>query len=342
LKALIVGWFSFEEGHATAGDLLACDLVREWLEHAGYSCEIALAAPFSGGISLRSAEAKNYALAVFVCGPFERKGLESEFLSRFASCHVIGLNLTMPIPLDQWNPFDLLIERDSSVCSHPDMVFLSKKRLVPVVGRCLVEPYQGAIDDLANAAIDRLTGSREMVVIPIDTRLDANSTGLKSPAEVESLLARMDVVITTRLHGMVLALKNSVPVIAIDPEAGGAKVIRQAKTIGWRLAYAADAVNDQILQQAFEYCLTDQARSEARQCSERAVTGVESMRRELLMKLRGSISLPGPKHLERKAFAASFGWNQPVSMRHQSGLSLRALAMRVGRWRPKSRSKKVD
>jgi hypothetical protein len=156
LKALIAGWFSFEEGHATAGDLLACDLVREWLEHAGYSCEVAVAEPFSGDISLRCAEAENYAVAVFVCGPFERKELEAEFLGRFASCYVIGLDLTMPIPLEKWNPFDLLIERDSSARSPPDMVFLSKKRLVPVVGRCLVEPYQGAIDVMANAAIDRL------------------------------------------------------------------------------------------------------------------------------------------------------------------------------------------
>jgi hypothetical protein len=245
----------------------------------------------------------------------------------------------MPTPLDRWNPFDLLIERDSSVCSHPDMVFLSKKPVVPVVGRCLVEPYQGAIDGLANAAIDQLTGSRDMVVIPIDTRLDVNSTGLKSPTEIESLLARMDVVITTRLHGMVLALKNGVPVIAIDPEAGGAKVIRQAKTIGWRLAYAADAVNDQILQQAFEYCLTDDARLEARRCAERAITSVESMRRDLLMKLRAPLPLPGPKQLERKAFAASFGSNRSVSVRHEPGLSLRAFAMKVGRWRSNIRSK---
>ena len=76
MRALIAGWFSFEEGHATAGDLLTCELVREWLEQAGYSCEVAVAKPFTGGISLRHAEAEKYALAVFVCGPFERKELE--------------------------------------------------------------------------------------------------------------------------------------------------------------------------------------------------------------------------------------------------------------------------
>jgi len=319
---LIAGWFSFEEGHATAGDLLTCELVREWLEQAGYSCEVAVAKPFNGGVSLRSAVAESYALAVFVCGPFERKELESEFLGRFSSCYVIGLNLTMPTPLDLWNPFDLLIERDSSVRSHPDLVFTSKSRQLSVVGRCLVENYSGAICAMANAAIDRLSNSREMVVVPIDTRLDTNSTGLRSPAEIESLLARMDVVVTTRLHGMVLALKNGVPVVAIDPEAGGAKIIRQAQTIGWRLAYAADAASDQILQQAFDYCLTEDARQEARRCSGRAVADVESMRQELSTKLKGSIPFPGPKFLERRAFAASFDRSRSISMLHRSGLLL--------------------
>ena len=55
-----------------------------------------------------------------------------------------------------------------------------------------------------------------MAVVAIDTRLDANRTGLRTPAQVESLIARTDVVVTTRLHGLVLALKNGVPAVAID------------------------------------------------------------------------------------------------------------------------------
>jgi glycosyltransferase involved in cell wall biosynthesis/SAM-dependent methyltransferase len=313
LKALVAGWFSFEDGHATAGDLLARDLVCRWLEQAGYSCDIAVAPPFSGGIPLHLAEASEYALAVFVCGPFEQKALEAEFLGRFARCFVIGINLSIPVALDEWNPFDFLIERDSSVRAHPDMVFLSDRPKIPIVGRCLVEPYEGALDAVANAAIKRLAASREMAVVSIDTRLDTNSTGLGSPAEIESLLARMDVVITTRLHGMVLALKNGVPVIAIDPEPGGAKIKRQAETIGWPLAYAAEAVTDQALQQAFEYCLTDDARSIARRCSERASAAVAIMRHDLIAAL-SRVSYPGPKHLEREALAKKFGWNCSVAV----------------------------
>ena len=43
---------------------------------------------------------------------------------------------------------------------------------------------------------DRLTASRPMAAVRIDTRLDVNATGLRAAAEVESLIARMDVVVT--------------------------------------------------------------------------------------------------------------------------------------------------
>jgi polysaccharide pyruvyl transferase WcaK-like protein len=122
----------------------------------------------------------------------------------------------------------------------------------------------------ANDAICRLTRSRPMAVVQIDTRLDINTTGLRTSAEVESLIARMDVVLTTRLHGTVLALKNGVPAIAIDPIAGGAKIRRQADTIGWAVCFNTDQLSDDDLSRAFEYCLTQEARTRAGECAERA------------------------------------------------------------------------
>ena len=122
----------------------------------------------------------------------------------------------------------------------------------------------------ANDALRRLVASREMSAIAIDTRLDSNGTGLRTPAEVESVIARMDVILTTRLHGLVLALKNSVPAVVIDPVAGGAKIRRQTETIGWPLLFTADALDDDELARAFDHCLTAEARIQARECAARA------------------------------------------------------------------------
>ncbi|MEH1965221.1 polysaccharide pyruvyl transferase family protein [Nostoc sp.] len=283
MKTLVAGWFSFEEGHATAGDLLAAELACDWLESAGISYDIAVDPPFTGGINWRLTDPKNYSQIVFVCGPFLAKGtLETEFLTHFAGCRLIGLDLTMLESLDKSNPFDVLLERDSSVRVNPDITFISPRKLVPVVGVCLVEPYEQGLTDITNTAIHRFLASREVAVVKIDTRLDTNTTGLRTPAEVESLLARMDLVITTRLHGTVLSLKNGVPTISIDPEAGGAKIKRQAEKIGWSVMFTVDELTDEKLQKAFDYCLTQEARTKAKECCDRSQKMLEEVRDEFI------------------------------------------------------------
>lgn len=309
-RALVAGWFSYEQSDYTAGDLLACDLVCEWLAEAGYVSDVAhhhataatagasagppdrpgggVHVPAAGPrlVDLGRVDAADYALAVFVCGPFMQNHWERDFLAKFAGIPRVGVNLTLPVPLAEWNPFTLILERDSSERAHPDITFLARHTLVPVVGVCRVEPYPPARVDLADAAIERLLAAREAARVPIDTRLDVNATGLRTKAEVESLLARMDVVVTTRLHGTVLALKHGVPVVAIDPEPGGAKILRQARTIGWPVAFAVDALDDGALARAFDYCLTGAARAAAARCRDRAVAAVEQLRTQFVEALR--------------------------------------------------------
>jgi hypothetical protein len=282
LRTLVAGWFSFETGHATAGDLLARDVACEWLEQIAQPYHVAFVPPFSGDVDWRQVDPADYSHVVFVCGPFENGDSEREFLGRFSGCRLIGLNLTMLLPLEVYNPFEALVERDSSVRVNPDLVWGSHATRVPVVGVCLVEDYEAGLTDITNKAIQKLVESREISVVPIDTRLDTNSTGLRSPAEIESLIARMDAVITTRLHGTVLALKNGVPALAIDPEAGGAKILRQTRAVGWNVAFTVDDLSDEALQKALDYCLTDEARNEARACRERAAHLLERVREEFL------------------------------------------------------------
>ena len=53
-RVLIAGWFSFDEGHATAGDLAAMELVRTWAIAAGCVVDVAAVAPFADGIDWRT------------------------------------------------------------------------------------------------------------------------------------------------------------------------------------------------------------------------------------------------------------------------------------------------
>jgi polysaccharide pyruvyl transferase WcaK-like protein len=99
---------------------------------------------------------------------------------------------------------------------------------------------------------------------------------------VESLMARMDLVVTTRLHGLVLAVKNGVPAIAIDPIAGGAKLLRQANVLKWPICFTADDVDDDRLASAFEYGLTETFRVKARECAALARTRLTGVRERFL------------------------------------------------------------
>ena len=237
-KALVAGWFSWRDHGATAGDVLACEVVCKWLHADGRPFDVASLLPSLPGVDWREVEPAAYSDVIFVCGPVGVKTALPSLLARFAASRHIGVDLTMLDPLAAWNPFDVLIERDSDLASRPDLSFVAEQRHVPVLGIVLVEPYTPEYPTRdrqveARAAVARLINGREAAVVEIDTRLERNPRGLRTAAEVANLISRMDAVVTTRLHGLVIAIKDGVPALAIDPVSGGAKIAQQAGAIGW-------------------------------------------------------------------------------------------------------------
>jgi hypothetical protein len=286
MKVLVVGWFSFEQMGATAGDLLARDLVAEWLEEADRAYDVATAPPFEGGVDWETADPAAYSEVVFVCGPFGKGPPLTELLFRFEDVPLIGVNVSLLQPLDQWNPFELLLERDSDRTARPDISFLSREPVVPVVGVVLAD-FQEEYGDrslhaVADRAVRELLEASDVAVVEIDTRLDENDTGLQNPSQVESLIARMDAVVTTRLHGTVLSLKHGVPPLVIDPVAGGAKVLRQARSLEWPAVFVADSLDAEELCAAFDWSLTKEARLQAQRCAARASSTLEAVRSEFV------------------------------------------------------------
>jgi Polysaccharide pyruvyl transferase len=288
-KALVAGWFSFEQMGASAGDLMARDLACEWLRDADCPYDVALAPPFTGGVDWTKVDPRDYSPVIFVCGPFGNGWPVTDFLQHFSGCRLIGLNLSMLDPLDQWNPFDRLWERDSSAMARPDMAFLSAQSPVPILGLVLIDTQPEYRDrdshQRANDALRRLAAESGAATVNIDTRLDTNSTGLGTAAQIESLIARMDVVLTTRLHGTVLAVKNGVPALAVDSVVGGGKIRRQAEAIGWTCVLPVESLSEQALRDALRYCLSGEARAKAKECAARARARIELVRRELIEEL---------------------------------------------------------
>jgi hypothetical protein len=142
----------------------------------------------------------------------------------------------------------------------------------------LIEEHSEAKVDLVNKTIAHVLTDRELAVVPIDTRLDMNEMGLRTPREIESLISKMDALVTTRLHGVVLALKNGVPVVALDAVVGGGKLSKQCVRIGWKNVLSLDTIDEQQFAKALDYTLTGEARSEAQVCAHRAANLVLATR----------------------------------------------------------------
>jgi hypothetical protein len=273
---------------ATAGDLLARDVAVSWLQDAGHDVATAVAPPFVGGVRLDNIDPALYSHVVFVCGPFGNGPPIDRFLARFEHARIVGLDLSLLEPLDVWNPFDLLIERDSSRDAHPDLALASTPPEVPVVGICLVHPQEEYGDRgrhaVANRTIEDVATGIECARLHIDTRLDENASGLRTPGEVCAVIRKLDVMLTTRLHGLVLSLKAGVPVVALDPIAGGAKLTRQAKTLQWPWCFPADTPMA-VVRDAVVECLHESEHQRARTVADSALEAIERLRKEFLARL---------------------------------------------------------
>ncbi|OOY13690.1 hypothetical protein BMG00_07985 [Thioclava marina] len=279
-RALLMGALS------TVGDVEVLHQVTRRLRDLGVPFEVA---PFSKRrtemfdewVDVSTLDPRDYSHVVFVCGPLTRKMMEKrwETLRHFEHCAFIGVNLTMVADLEAFNPFDALIERDSNRVTRPDLSFLQEEPRVPVLGLCLVDSQReyGSRQRHAKAKdlLEGLIRRSGAACIEIDTVLAPNrqqhvENGFYNAAQFESAVARVDVLLTTRLHGTVLALKNGVPAISIDAVLGGDKVSRQTREIGWEEVFEADSVTEEELDRALERCLLPDARERARACADHA------------------------------------------------------------------------
>jgi hypothetical protein len=271
MRALVIGHFS------TVGDIEVLREVERQLTASSMPWDVA---PLAKGmcrfnsdwLDVRTVNPRDYTHLLVVCGPFWRPYyLRCRVdLDAFAHCTRIGVNLSMIESLNRYNPFDRLIGRDNDNWTRPDISFLRRTEKVPVAGLCLVrsqkEYGERQKHDRAGDLLRGLARRNGLALIELDTEWpeDRNLSGLASPEGFESICARLDVMLTTRLHGTVLSLKNGVPVIAIDAISGGGKVLRQAQAAGWPEAFSIDGITDEVLDEALARCLQPSGKDRAR------------------------------------------------------------------------------
>ncbi|GEM_PF-704184 len=259
-RALVTGHFSIPGGRATFGDVEAMETVCAWLEEAGIPYDVASNGEdgVTGPRLLDLAPAK-YSIFIFVCGPwYPRKKIHALLLQQFSHCLKIGINLTVA---EAGNAgFDALLVRDNPQEHRADLAFARQPERLPVVGVLLVERQAAYGSKQRHLYVKRVfeeyLSTRKVVPLYFDTVIYGNKAGLASGAAFESLLSKVDVLITNRLHGLVLGLKNKVPVVAVDSVAEGGKVSAQAKALGWPVLIPVEELSVETLDETVKKCLS--------------------------------------------------------------------------------------
>ncbi|MGR6968441.1 polysaccharide pyruvyl transferase family protein [Streptomyces cynarae] len=264
LRTLLTGWFSFVDGEATAGDVLALRRVEDVLRHQGIPYDVAWSPGFRpSALHLDDVRPASYSHLIFICGPLHGPGIE-ELHRRFAHCVRIAVGTSV---LDADDPavtgFHRVLPRDAPAMGPvPDLsTHAPSETTTPVVGVILThgqhEYGERRRHDEAAETVTRWLAGKDCARVELETRLDSHDWRLcATPGQFESVLSRMDLVVTDRLHGLVLALRGGVPALAVDPVEGGAKLTAQAEACGWPALVPADRLTTRRLDHWWQWCLT--------------------------------------------------------------------------------------
>lgn len=267
MRVLLTGWFSFLHGEATAGDVLAAQAAAAALDAAGVGYDIAWSPVFRpGALGLGDAAPERYTHLVFVCGPVSGDQIRGLHV-RYRSCRRIAVGVTV---VDEKDPacagFDVLLPRDApGMAPVRDLAAAAPggppgSSAMPVAGVVLTngqgEYGQRRQHDLVTARLADWLAGKSCAPVPLETRLDSADWRLcSSPDALTALISRLDIVLTTRLHGLVLALRAGVPALAVDPVAGGGKVTAQAAAWNWPAVVAAEqTANRGLLDEWWDWC----------------------------------------------------------------------------------------
>lgn len=259
MRVLLTGWPSFLNGEATAGDVLSMDRVRRALVRSGVPCEVAWSQVFRpGSLGLDDADPKRYTHLVFICGPVHGNRCDG---CTTASARAAGSQSASPV--STWcSP--ATPRRGRVGGTSPSRRALEQ---VPVVGVALapgqLEYGERRGHDQVHQRITTWLLEQDCARVPVDTRLDPRQWRNPSmPSQLDSVLCRLDAVLTTRLHGLVLALRLGVPVLAVDPVDSGGKVGAQAAAWGWpALVTAGEVLKDvDCLRPWWNWCLSAEGR----------------------------------------------------------------------------------
>jgi hypothetical protein len=280
VKVLVTGWFSFEEVIATVGDALGAEVVAGWLAELGIDHDVAWAPYLERGVHWRDVDPAGYTHLLFVTGPVRERPLLRELTTTFGHARRLAVNVSVVEEAGR-ELFDAVWERDAPGVRRPDLALEGPGHDAPVVAVAFTPP-QDEYGERSQAhrvreEIEEWLADRGLPWFELSMDLFEKPHPRRAE-QVEALVRRADVVVSMRLHGLVLGLKHDRPVIACDPIAGGAKVSGQAEALGWPLVLGAEELTAAALDQALERCLSGTLTGVLQQARARGEAGTAAAR----------------------------------------------------------------
>jgi hypothetical protein len=198
---------------------------------------------------------------IFVCGPILKYHDQTQTLfKKFDGILKIGVGVSL-FPSDHFNylnPFNEVLAREGANESFEDVAIVAPpsihrpqciRRQSPTIGislRGMQSEYGDNVclweltEKIAHEAAKRLISEYGGRIIIIENHLQRS--GLTQEA-IESIYADCDLIITSRFHGAMVALRHIVPFIAIDQIKGGAKVLNLVGSMSWPYVYQVGDVD---------------------------------------------------------------------------------------------------
>lgn len=271
---LLFWWGSYGfRGGPTIGDLMAVDnlssrLRQRGIEHAVISHrELRLPdhLPVDDPYAIKPATK-----VVFVCGPItfcrdlnDLLSIHRHAIKIAAGVSVLGNHARMN------RRFHHIVGRDGIDPSYFDLavseiVEPAGNGRFDVAGVCLRGPQgeygarRAAMAHQAESMFRHVLSGSALRPLEIDTVF---SPGNDAEA-IRAGFAASDIVLTTRMHGALLALAAGKPVIAIDQVPGGAKVSAVIGRTGWPFVFRAETVSAETVRAAFDELRTGKWRAQ--------------------------------------------------------------------------------
>jgi|GEM_PF-5114094 len=255
--ALIASWATIDHRHATIGDRLAVQIVIDALRRAGVPAELASRDQFNEGKPALSEQA----IPVWVCGPIDFSyDKQQEILGRdgtgwiITDATLIATDLSAPVQAD------ISTARDGpGRPTSADFAVLAPSedaaRIAAVMLRGHQPEYRQApsVHHGVEAAVTVALNATLHYQVQLNTRNPAGLSPGKAAAALELLLEHAAVVITSRLHGIVHAVRAGVLPIVIDEIIGGGKITACATAFGLPVLCPGPDLVDRLIEALSNY-----------------------------------------------------------------------------------------